>query len=201
MLRKQTLEQVVFDLSADEWENALLNQECGSVCEYLKHETAINHGASELIDKASSASAANLRNILPTIDTLPECEKFEGLCDAFRKAFFTFLEGLAGRSGTERKRKGSPMTVEERLENIESLLAALFERQTFKDWYSVDEFACILGKAEFTVREWCRLGRIHAEKKGSGRGVHPYWVISHTELLRYQREGLLLRGRKGPNER
>jgi hypothetical protein len=92
------------------------------------------------------------------------------------------------------------MTVEERLEHIESMLVALCERQTVKDWYSVEEFARMLGKAEFTVREWCRLGRIHAEKKGSGRGGHPYWVISHTELLRYQREGLL-QGRKGPNER
>lgn len=83
------------------------------------------------------------------------------------------------------------MTIEERLENIEAKLDALVERQTVREWYSVEEFARLLHKAEFTVREWCRLGRIHAEKKGSGRGAFPAWCISHQELLRYQREGLL----------
>jgi hypothetical protein len=83
------------------------------------------------------------------------------------------------------------MTIEERLEHIESLLTLLLERQTIKEWYSAPEFAQLLGKAEFTVREWCRLGRIHAEKRLSGRGAFPAWCISHQELLRYQREGLL----------
>ena len=63
--------------------------------------------------------------------------------------------------------------------------------QAVKDWYSTDEVAQLLGKAEFTAREWCRLGRVHAEKKGSGRGKYQSWVISHAELLRIQREGLL----------
>ena len=79
----------------------------------------------------------------------------------------------------------------QRLERMESLLFALVERQTVKDWYSTAEFAKLAGKAEFTCREWCRHGRIHAEKKSSGRGAIPAWTISHTELLRFQREGLL----------
>jgi hypothetical protein len=83
------------------------------------------------------------------------------------------------------------MTIEERLDEMKAMLAVLVQRQNVKDWYSVEEFAQLAGKAEFTVREWCRRGRIHAQKKGSGRGIHPSWVISHTELLRYQREGLL----------
>ena len=49
----------------------------------------------------------------------------------------------------------------------------------------------ILGKAEFTVREWCRRRRIHAQKRRSGRGKFCSWVISHEELQRIQREGLL----------
>jgi hypothetical protein len=83
------------------------------------------------------------------------------------------------------------MELNARLDRIEGMLTALVERQTIKDFYSTDEFAQSVGKAEFTVREWCRLGRIRAEKRRSGRGAHPAWVISHQELVRYQREGLL----------
>jgi hypothetical protein len=83
------------------------------------------------------------------------------------------------------------MTLDERLEKIESLLVVLVEKQQTKEWYSIEEFARNVGRAEFTCREWCRNGRIHAEKKGSGRGAFTAWVISHQELLRYQREGLL----------
>jgi transposase len=79
----------------------------------------------------------------------------------------------------------------DRLDRIEAALQALLERQAVKDWYSTEEVAQILRKAEFTVREWCRLGRVRGEKKGSGRGKHRGWVISHEELQRIQREGLL----------
>jgi hypothetical protein len=81
--------------------------------------------------------------------------------------------------------------IEERLDRIEAALSVLIEQRTVKDWYSTEEVAKILGKAEFTVREWCRLGRIKADKKQSGRGKHPLWVISHDELLRYEKSGLL----------
>lgn len=83
------------------------------------------------------------------------------------------------------------MTLEERLEKIEAMLVVLVERQQVREWYSVEEFARIVGRAEFTCREWCRHGRIKAEKKDSGRGAYASWVISHGELLRFQREGLL----------
>lgn len=79
----------------------------------------------------------------------------------------------------------------DRLERIETALAALAEKQMTKEWYTTDEAARIIGKADFTVREYCRLGRLRAEKRMSGRGAFPAWVISHEELLRYQREGLL----------
>lgn len=67
----------------------------------------------------------------------------------------------------------------------------LVERRTVKDFYEIEECAKLVGKAEFTVREWCRLGRIRAEKKLSGRGAYARWVVPHAELLRYPREGLL----------
>jgi hypothetical protein len=79
----------------------------------------------------------------------------------------------------------------DRLERIEAALRMLVERQAVKDWYSTEEAGKILGKAEFTVREWCRHGRIRAEKRRSGRGKFCSWVIAHEELLRIQREGLL----------
>ncbi len=82
-------------------------------------------------------------------------------------------------------------SVEERLDKIEKLLLVLVERQQVREWYSVEEFARIVGRAEFTCREWCRHGRVNASKKDSGRGAYASWAISHEELLRFQREGLL----------
>jgi hypothetical protein len=82
-------------------------------------------------------------------------------------------------------------TLNARLERIEAAIQALLDREMRKDWYTTEEFANLVGKAEFTVREWCRHGRVRAEKRASGRGAHPSWVVSHQEMLRYQREGLL----------
>jgi hypothetical protein len=86
--------------------------------------------------------------------------------------------------------EGRAMTVEERLQKIEVMLAVLVERQQVREWYSIEQVAQALGKAEFTVRQWCRNRRLKAEKAMSGRGAHMSWAISHDELLRYQREGL-----------
>lgn len=82
-------------------------------------------------------------------------------------------------------------TVLDRLDRIEAAVTELVRQRTVKDWYTTEEAARILGRAEFTVREWCRLGRVHAEKRRSGRGAFASWVVGHDELLRYQREGLL----------
>ena len=88
-----------------------------------------------------------------------------------------------------------PEPILERLDRIEAILltlvATLPGSPAPKEWYTAGEAARLLGKAEFTVREWCRLGRIRAEKKRSGRGKYPCWVISRAELLRLEREGLL----------
>lgn len=79
----------------------------------------------------------------------------------------------------------------ERLARIEGVLNTLVLREASKDWYTTSEVATILGKAEFTVREWCRLGRVYAEKARCGRGQSQEWRISHAELVRIQNEGLL----------
>jgi hypothetical protein len=83
------------------------------------------------------------------------------------------------------------MTFEERLERIEAMLVVLTQRQDVSEWYTTQEFAQTVGKAEFTVREYCRLGRLKAEKRQSGRGAHQQWVLSHSEMERYRRHGLL----------
>lgn len=83
------------------------------------------------------------------------------------------------------------MTLEQRLEKIEAMLVELVERQQVREWYSVEEFARIVGRATFTVRAWARDGRIRASKKLSGRASFASWSISHDELRRYQQEGLL----------
>lgn len=81
--------------------------------------------------------------------------------------------------------------IEARLERVESLLRQLVDRQRVQEWYTTEEFARIVGKAEFTVREYCRFGRVRAEKRKTRSGPYATWSISHEELQRYQREGLL----------
>lgn len=80
-----------------------------------------------------------------------------------------------------------------RLERIERLLSQIIEKPAQREYYSTSEVAEILSRAEFTVREWCRLGRILAEKRRTGRGRSKEWMISHEELSRVQNEGLLPR--------
>lgn len=79
----------------------------------------------------------------------------------------------------------------ERLDRIEAALESLVRQRTVKDYYSVDEFAAIIGKAPYTVREHCRLGRLAAQKRRNGHGPHQEWVLPNSELIRFQREGLL----------
>jgi hypothetical protein len=89
------------------------------------------------------------------------------------------------------------MDLDQRLEKIEELLLILVKRQTIKEFYEIEEFARLVGREPFTVREWARHGRVRAEKKLSGRGAYARWVVPHAELLRYQKEGLLPIQRRG----
>jgi hypothetical protein len=82
-------------------------------------------------------------------------------------------------------------SIAKRLQSLESMVTLLVQQRTVKDWYSTAEIANLLGKAEFTVREWCRLERIHARKRPSGRGLASEWMIAHEELVRIRNEGLL----------
>jgi hypothetical protein len=62
---------------------------------------------------------------------------------------------------------------------------------TTKESYSPSEAATLLDKRPYTVREWCRLGRIRAKKRPCGRGVAPEWEILQEEIERIKSHGLL----------
>ena len=78
-----------------------------------------------------------------------------------------------------------------RLARIEVILDSLSRQPTEQDFYSVEDFAKIVKRQEFTVREWCRLVRINADKRPCGRGRTREWKIAHEELQRYRDDGLL----------
>lgn len=83
-------------------------------------------------------------------------------------------------------------TRQERLEELmENVSVALDGQATKKEWYTTDQLAKLENKQPFTVREWCRLGRINAVKRPTGRGDSNEWEISHEELERYRNHGLL----------
>lgn len=82
--------------------------------------------------------------------------------------------------------------LDQRLCRIEGLLTnSVIEKPFHKEWHTVAEAAKLLGKQPFTIREWCRLGRIEARKRKCGRGRTSEWIISSAEIQRYLNEGLL----------
>jgi|SRR6516165_5635225 excisionase family DNA binding protein len=75
-----------------------------------------------------------------------------------------------------------------KLEAIEAGLQHLREEQTAKAWYGTAEVASLLGRSDYTVREWCRKHQIPAEKTANGRD----WIVSHETLLRLKNRELPL---------
>ncbi len=86
----------------------------------------------------------------------------------------------------------------DRLARIDANIDLLLKKQTVKEWYSTADFASLYGRDLYTVREWCRLGRIKAQKGNSRGGREAEWRIPHEERLRYERDGLLPPGREFP---
>ncbi len=54
------------------------------------------------------------------------------------------------------------------------------QQKAVKEWYTTAEVGEIVGRAEYTVRELCRQGRVNAKKMPNGRG----WLVSYDELTR-----------------
>ncbi len=92
-------------------------------------------------------------------------------------------------------------SLQDRLVSLESTVSTIEQCVSTNDlpamqpmarsYYSVPEFANQVGRGEYTVREWCRLARINAEKCDSGRGEAKSWKIPAEELQRYRDHGLL----------
>jgi hypothetical protein len=86
-------------------------------------------------------------------------------------------------------------TIERQQVEIVSLLKqiqlSVGRRAPLKQCYTPVEVADILGKRSYTVREWCRNGRVNATKRSTGRGDALEWEISHEELERIRNHGLL----------
>lgn len=91
--------------------------------------------------------------------------------------------------------------LQERLTSLEDALTAIEQNASVADqtntqppmpreYFSVPEFASQVDRTIYTVREWCRLGRILAEKCESGRGDAKIWKIPTDELQRYRDHGL-----------
>jgi hypothetical protein len=87
------------------------------------------------------------------------------------------------------------MEIQESLSELDARISQLSGQlkpvSARKEWYSIAELATELGKAEFTVREWCRLKRINAHKRECGRGGKREWMIAEKELERIRNKGLL----------
>jgi len=89
--------------------------------------------------------------------------------------------------------------IQEAIQSMQSQLAAVHaEIRTrppastgLRESYSTEEVAAMLGKAEYTVREWCRQGRVNAAKREERRGSAALWCISADELARFKNDGLL----------
>src|SRR5271154_2308098 len=76
-------------------------------------------------------------------------------------------------------------------DEIDRKLERLASRPVERASYTVEEIAVMESRAPYTVREWCRLGQLRAEKTGTQSGPHARWTIPAAEYSRFQREGLL----------
>jgi hypothetical protein len=147
----------------------------------LTHHPARDVSSTELIS-AESLAGHQLREQLQFLNRLDGDERKQRAdLDESRRTSAALL--------------GALITVAEKVSALEVVLSevhgVVMNQKPHKDWYTVREVAERLKKAEFTVREWCRLGRVNAAKRDCGRGNSQEWIVSHDELVRIGNEGLL----------
>jgi hypothetical protein len=69
----------------------------------------------------------------------------------------------------------------ERLQKAQSL-------SVVKESYTTEEVAERLGRAEWTVRQWCNKGKAEGAYKVHGKGRTGEWRIPHEFIVRFQNE-------------
>jgi hypothetical protein len=83
--------------------------------------------------------------------------------------------------------------MEQRLDQIEKMLHAVLDLleglASHKAHLTTAQAAKRLGKAEFTIQQYCRQGILKAEKSNALRGPYATWVIPYDEVCRFEREG------------
>ena len=82
-----------------------------------------------------------------------------------------------------------------RFDRIEEALARLLKQRPQAS-YTPEQFGLVVNRSAFQIRQHCNNGRLRATKTRSGAGRYFCWSLSHEELERYQREGLLPIGKK-----
>lgn len=78
-----------------------------------------------------------------------------------------------------------------RIDRLESKLDQLLTKEAVREFYTTAQFADRVGKSKDTIAGHCQNGRIRATRKRNGRGGKLEYSISHDELLRFERDGLL----------
>jgi hypothetical protein len=79
------------------------------------------------------------------------------------------------------------------LRRLEERQSALETQEPPRMFYSTKEFAERVERSEYTVRQWCKNGRINAQKRPGGRGAYDEWQIPASEPQRYRDFGFLPR--------
>jgi hypothetical protein len=74
---------------------------------------------------------------------------------------------------------------------LDRVLDLLRDRSEVRQHFSVEECAPKLNKSAYTIREWCRMGRINAFKCNDKRGDSAAWRVSAEEISRILDFGLL----------
>lgn len=82
--------------------------------------------------------------------------------------------------------------VVELMQHIDKLYERIGEQNSeLPEALSVEQAADYLGRRPYTVRQWCRNGRIKACRAQSGKGPYKEWRISKESIEYYQANGLL----------
>ena len=71
---------------------------------------------------------------------------------------------------------------------VEKILQHLNDPARAQEWFTVGEAAGLLGKDDYTVRQWCLERRCHAEKMPGKSGK---WRIHRDEIRRIRENGLI----------